>query len=65
LADDRVVGHTPLAGQGDEALELGLEADGHRAADSPRSKPSSVMATAQPLLTPPTTSSFGHVASVK
>ena len=35
------------------------------AADSPRSKPSSVMATAHPLLTPPTTSSFGHVASVK
>ena len=30
------------------------------AAASPRSKPSSVIATAQPLLTPPTTSSFGH-----
>ena len=30
------------------------------AADSPRSKPSSVMATAHPLLTPPTTSSFGQ-----
>ena len=35
------------------------------AAASPRSKPSSVMATAQPLFTPPTTFSFGQTASVK
>ena len=35
------------------------------AAASPRSNPRRVIATAQPLLTPPTTSSFGQVASVK
>ncbi len=35
------------------------------AAASPRSNPSSVIATAQPLLTPPTTWSFGQTASVK
>ena len=34
------------------------------AAASPRSKPSSVIATAQPLFRPPTISSFGAVASV-
>ena len=34
-------------------------------ADEPRSKPSVVMATFQPLFTPPTTFSFGHRAFVK
>ena len=66
LADDRVVGHARARWA--SAMSRSSSAwkrIGTVAAASPRSKPSSVMATAQPLLTPPTTSSFGQVASVK
>ena len=42
-----------------------MKRSGIVAAASPRSKPSSVIATAQPLLIPPTTFSFDATASVK